>query len=157
MDEADKIRLQKNQASLLEDLRVDDVLVYLIQEGVITDDDAERIKSEKTRRDRVQKLLSMLPYRYSKRILDHWRIHTQNFLAHAPPPTGPILSFLHTFSLKRARVGGPRPPQWVHAPPVGNPESAPVQDLNLANSFILAHNFTRKSNSTGLPRLQSLW
>ena len=63
MDEDDKIRLQKNQASLLDDLRVDDILLYLIQEDVLTADDAERIKSEKTRRDRVQKLLSMLPYR----------------------------------------------------------------------------------------------
>ena len=30
---------------------------------------------------------------------------------------GPILSFLHTFSPKSACVGGPCPPQWVHAPP----------------------------------------
>ena len=66
MNEYDKIRLQKNQSSLLDDLSVDDVLVHLIQEDILTDDDAERIKSEKTRRDRVQKLLSLLPYRYNQ-------------------------------------------------------------------------------------------
>ena len=64
MDECDKVRLQKNRSSLLDDLSVDDVLIHLIQGDVLTDDDAERIKSEKTRRDRVQKLLSLLPYRY---------------------------------------------------------------------------------------------
>lgn len=64
MDECDKVRLKKNEGSLLEDLRVDEVLLHLMQEDILNDDDCERIKSEKTRRDRVQKLLSMLPYRY---------------------------------------------------------------------------------------------
>ena len=75
MNECDKIRLQKNQSSLLDDLSVDDVLVHLIQEDIITDDDAERIKSEKTRRDRVQKLLSLLPYRYKQvfTVISHFR------------------------------------------------------------------------------------
>ena len=36
------------------------------------------------------------------------------------PLLDPILSFLHTFSLKSARIGGPRPPP----PPTGNPGSA---------------------------------
>ena len=63
MDSADKLRLQKNHASILDDLSVDDVLVYLVQEGILNDDDQERIQGEKTRRDRVAKLLSMLPYR----------------------------------------------------------------------------------------------
>ena len=42
------------------------------------------------------------------------------------PLWDPILSFLHTFSPKSAHVGGPCPPQWVHAPPMGNPGSATV-------------------------------
>ena len=38
-----------------------------------------------------------------------------------PPLWDPILSFSHTFSLKSAHVGGPRPP------PTGNPGSATEQ------------------------------
>ena len=43
--------------------------------------------------------------------------------AHAPL-WDPILSFLHTFSPKSGHIGGPRPPNGVHAPPTGNPRSA---------------------------------
>ena len=64
MNEADKFRLQKNQGLLLEDLRAEDVLLHLEQDGVLTEDDCERIKAEKTRRDKVSKLLQILPYRY---------------------------------------------------------------------------------------------
>ena len=40
-----------------------------------------------------------------------------------PPPRDPILSFLHTFPLKRARVGG-QCPHNGSMPPLGNPGSA---------------------------------
>ena len=73
MDSADKLRLQKNHASILDDLSVDDVLVYLVQEGILNDDDQERIQGEKTRRDRVAKLLSMLPYRWEAPLTRHRR------------------------------------------------------------------------------------
>ena len=39
------------------------------------------------------------------------------------PLWDPILSFLHTFSLKSARVGGPHPPNGCTLPPMGNPGS----------------------------------
>ena len=47
-------------------------------------------------------------------------------LAHAPLQD-PILSFLHTFSLESAHLGGQThpPPKWVHTPPMKNPGSGP--------------------------------
>ena len=36
-----------------------------------------------------------------------------------PPPMGPILSFLHTFSPKSACFGGPHPPNGCTPPPHG--------------------------------------
>ena len=50
-----------------------------------------------------------------------------------PPLWDPILSFSHTFSLKSAHVGGPRPP------PTGNPGSA--TDTTVTMSIILASTF----------------
>ena len=40
------------------------------------------------------------------------------------PLQDPILSFSHTFLVTSACIRGPCPPQWVHAPPTGNPGSA---------------------------------
>ena len=37
---------------------------------------------------------------------------------HLPPPMGPILSFLHTFSPKSACIGGPHPPNGCTPPPL---------------------------------------
>ena len=42
------------------------------------------------------------------------------------PLWDPILSFLHTFSLKSASVGGPCPPNGCTPHPAGNPGSATV-------------------------------
>ena len=41
-----------------------------------------------------------------------------------PPPQDPIPLFSHTFLLKSAHVGGPRPPNGSTPPPTGNPGSA---------------------------------
>ena len=42
-----------------------------------------------------------------------------------PPIWDQILLFSHTFLPKSTHIGGPLPPpQWVHAPPTGNPGSA---------------------------------
>ena len=58
----------------------------------------------------------------------HWQIqgwHRWHVLPLSPAPQlDPILSFLHTFLPKSARVGGWRLPQWLSAPPIGNPGSA---------------------------------
>ena len=45
-----------------------------------------------------------------------------------PPPRDPILLFSQTFSPKSTCIGDirPLPPEWVHAPPTGNPGSAPA-------------------------------
>ena len=45
---------------------------------------------------------------------------------HTPPLQDPILSFLHTFSLKSAHVGGQNPPKMGPCPPMENPGSGPV-------------------------------
>ena len=46
-----------------------------------------------------------------------------------PPLRDPILSFWHTNFTKRSRLGSPRPPYEVHAPPTGNPGSATTWSL----------------------------
>ncbi len=63
MEASDLQRLQRNRAALLDDLSADEVALFLVQEGVFTEDDAERVAAEKTRRDRVAKLLALLPFR----------------------------------------------------------------------------------------------
>ena len=50
----------------------------------------------------------------------HWRIYIQNFPAHpSPPPRDPILSILHTFSLKSSCVRGPHPSKTSPRLPYG--------------------------------------
>ena len=62
------------------------------------------------------------------------------------PLWDPILSFLHTFSLKSTCIGGPHPSQWVHAPlqeildpplPVATlPHAAVVFHMQPFNNFL---------------------
>ena len=55
---------------------------------------------------------------------------------HMPPLQDQILSFLHTFLPKSTHVGGPHPPQWVHAPPpTGNP--GPATDTIVLHPFVV--------------------
>ena len=49
-------------------------------------------------------------------------------LVHAPLQD-PILSFLHTFSLKSAHVGGQNPPKMGPHPPMENPGSGPDSEI----------------------------
>ena len=75
-----------------------------------------------------------------------WQIHTQKFPAHAPL-WDQILLFSHTFSLKSAHVGGPRPP------PTGNPGSVTAIDNNVTQ---MHHKFKRCKSELTL-KLRRSW
>ena len=57
--------------------------------------------------------------------VNHWQIQGGRH-GTCSPQQDQFLSFSHTFLLKSVCVGGWHPPQWVGAPPMGNPGSATV-------------------------------
>ncbi|KAL3853053.1 hypothetical protein ACJMK2_016636 [Sinanodonta woodiana] len=63
MDPNEKRLLRENQVALVADLEPKYVLEYLLEDGVLTENDVELIANGKTRRERCQLLLSMLPKR----------------------------------------------------------------------------------------------
>lgn len=65
MDEEDRERLRLNQTALEEDLMPKDVLAYLFQEGVLTQNDWDEVLAiePKTDRMRTRELLRRLPKR----------------------------------------------------------------------------------------------
>ena len=73
----------------------------------------------------------------------HWQIYIQNFPAYARPLRDPILSLSHTFSLKSARVGGPRPPPPPNGStaPTGNPGFSAFDEFTLESQFYYVEHF----------------
>ncbi|XP_013776967.1 death domain-containing protein CRADD-like [Limulus polyphemus] len=63
MDRMDKLRLQKLHSRLLQDIGVSDVLPILLQDGVLSSEDYEDIKSCCTRTKQTETLLFLLPKR----------------------------------------------------------------------------------------------
>lgn len=61
MEDRDRRKLQQNRLAILTDLDVREILDYLYQEKVLSEDDVERIKVKETRHDRCRLLLDMLP------------------------------------------------------------------------------------------------
>ncbi|XP_013399254.1 death domain-containing protein CRADD [Lingula anatina] len=66
MNETERFILRKNRVAIVQDLRVSDILPFLIQEGALSDDDAERITIQATARDRACALLDILTCRGPK-------------------------------------------------------------------------------------------
>lgn len=66
MDKRHRRVLQQNTTKLANDLDPLGILGYLYQEGILLEDQMERIKVEKTRKDQVVKLLGILPRRGAK-------------------------------------------------------------------------------------------
>ncbi|PIK36571.1 hypothetical protein BSL78_26600 [Apostichopus japonicus] len=65
MDPRDKWRLRNNRVALL-DIDTGEICPYLIQEGVLTPEDAERIGSKETSKDKTEALLNMLESKGSR-------------------------------------------------------------------------------------------
>ncbi|KAK3596774.1 hypothetical protein CHS0354_038775 [Potamilus streckersoni] len=63
MDPEDKKSLCTSRVALVEDLEPQQVLGYLIEDGILTENDVELISNGKTRKERCHQLLSMLPKR----------------------------------------------------------------------------------------------
>ena len=63
MDAAEKDTLRSHQVNLINDLEPRDILEHLYEDEVITENDMELIDKGKTRRERCQALLSLLPRR----------------------------------------------------------------------------------------------
>ncbi|KAK3596776.1 hypothetical protein CHS0354_038777 [Potamilus streckersoni] len=63
MDTEDKKSLCTRRVALVEDLEPQKVLGYLIEDGILTENDVELISNGKTRKERCHLLLSMLPKR----------------------------------------------------------------------------------------------
>lgn len=61
MEDRDRRKLQQNRLALLTDLEALEILDYLYQEKVLSEDDCERIRVKETRNDRCRLLLDMLP------------------------------------------------------------------------------------------------
>ncbi|XP_078589193.1 death domain-containing protein CRADD-like [Branchiostoma floridae x Branchiostoma japonicum] len=60
MDATDRERLLRNRIDLLDSLNVHDVIHYLYQEGIFSEDDIERACSGTTRQDKVWMMLDLL-------------------------------------------------------------------------------------------------
>lgn len=63
MNGTDENNLRTNQVYLVNNLEAIDILDYLLEDGVLTENDCELISNSKTRRERAQILLAMLPTR----------------------------------------------------------------------------------------------
>ncbi|KAL3868613.1 hypothetical protein ACJMK2_041409 [Sinanodonta woodiana] len=63
MDLEDKIALCKSRVAFVEELEPQNVLGYLVEDGILTENDVELISNAKTRTERCHLLLSMLPKR----------------------------------------------------------------------------------------------
>lgn len=61
MDITDRLRLKKLHTKLMKDVRVSYILPYLSE--ILTDDDQDLIKNEKTERGKINTLLNILPHR----------------------------------------------------------------------------------------------
>lgn len=61
MKKVDRKLLLKNRLSLVEDIEANDITSHLYQDGVITENDREKVEVQKTRRDRIEFLLDLLP------------------------------------------------------------------------------------------------
>lgn len=59
MDARDKWRLRRNRVELL-DIDTDEACPHLVQDGILTPDDVERIKCQTTSKDKTEALLNMI-------------------------------------------------------------------------------------------------
>ena len=76
----------------------------------------------------VQYTIQITHNKYGKRYRQTNSIgRSRGGTASAPPQQDQFLSFSHTFSSKSVCFRGWHPPQWVGAPPTGNPGSATEQ------------------------------
>ena len=70
---------------LVKDLEPKDLLGFLFQDGIINENDMERVKSEKTRTLQAEMLLDILPRRGPKAFAvftdSLWKVDGQNHLA----------------------------------------------------------------------------
>lgn len=66
MEKRHRDLLRKNRITIVNDLEPKDILGHLYQEGIISPDDMERVKAEKTRLEQAEKLLDILPRRGPK-------------------------------------------------------------------------------------------
>ena len=69
MDKKHRDLLRKNRISLVQDLEATQLLSYLYQEDILSENDRDSIKAEKTRGAKAEKLLDILPRR-GKRAFD---------------------------------------------------------------------------------------
>ncbi|PNF33458.1 hypothetical protein B7P43_G03236 [Cryptotermes secundus] len=61
MDTVRRMRLQTLREKIVQDVHVEYILDYLISKDVLSEDEMERIKGEKTRKDQTRHLLDILP------------------------------------------------------------------------------------------------
>ena len=72
MEQRHRDLLRKNRIALAKDLEPKYLLGHLFQHGVISENDMERIKAEKTRTSQAEKLLDTLPRRGPKAFGVFW-------------------------------------------------------------------------------------
>lgn len=66
MEKKHRELLRRNRVALVQDLDAKQLLNYIWQEGILTDNDVETIKVESTRNARAEKLLDIIPRRGPK-------------------------------------------------------------------------------------------
>lgn len=61
MDKKHRKALLRNRLAFVKDLEASDITGYLYEAGIITENDKDTIENQKTRRERVEYLLDLLP------------------------------------------------------------------------------------------------
>lgn len=61
MDPQDREKLRQHRIAIVKDLNVEMIMDRLLQDGILSSEDRERILGERTTQDRCRFLLDMLP------------------------------------------------------------------------------------------------
>ena len=66
MNKKDRKLLLENRLAFVENVEAEDLLGHLFQDGILSENDKEKIEVQVTRRDRIELLLDTLPRRGPK-------------------------------------------------------------------------------------------
>ncbi|KAJ9583730.1 hypothetical protein L9F63_021929, partial [Diploptera punctata] len=71
MDTVKRMKIQHLREQIVQDVTIEHIIDYLISKDVVSEDEYELIKQEKTRKDRTRRLLDILPHK-SLEAFDHF-------------------------------------------------------------------------------------
>ena len=74
MNKKDRKLLLENRLAFVENVEAEDLLGHLFQDGVLSENDKEKIEVQTTRRDRIELLLDTLPRKIPKAFTKFWPV-----------------------------------------------------------------------------------